>query len=302
MKVGVIGLGKMGSAIAQRLIDGGYEVVGFDPDPAAQLAARQLTVEIVNHVKKMPRNNVREIFLAIPAGKGIDKVLKKLLPWLQKGDIIVDVGDSNFIDSQKRAEMLAGHDVYYLDCGLSGGLQGRGLGFSMTVGGDEGAYRKLEAVWVAIAAPGAVAYVGHSGAGHYVKMIHNGIEYALLESYAEGLQLLHKGQFSQRLDLAQIAGVWNQGATIRSWVLELLTRILERDQEFKHISGVIESGQTVKWALENAKGLNIELPVIKEALKIRKQSRKNGGSYATKLIALLRHEFGGHIIKKVDAE
>jgi len=301
MKIGVIGLGKMGSAIAQRLIDAGYDVVGFDLNPAAQLAARQLTVDIIDTVETMP-TKVREIFISIPAGDAVDDLLKKLLSSLKKGDVVVDVGNSNFLDSQRRAKLLAMHNVFFLDCGLSGGLQGRGLGFCLMVGGDEGAYRKLEAVWAAIAAPGGVAHVGPSGAGHYVKMVHNAIEYALLEAYSEGLELLHAGEFAQHLDLEQIASLWTQGAIVRSWILELLTHILERDQEFKHISGEVAHGPTVEWALNEAKKANIVIPIIKESLMVREQSLKNGGTYATKLVALLRHEFGGHAVKKTDVK
>ena len=218
---------------------------------------------------------------------------------IKGGDILIDGGNSKFTDSIRRAQMLKTENIFFLDCGTSGGLQGRALGFSLMVGGDEVAYTKIHQILVAIAAPGGVGYVGPSGAGHYVKMVHNAIEYALLQAYAEGFQLLKEGSFKDTVfSLEHISGIWLNGSVIRSWILELSNDIFRKyGQKFEDVIGEIAEGGTGRWAVEDAHEHHVPARVIEESLKVREWSRKTGGDYATKIVAMLRHQFGGHEVK-----
>ncbi len=298
MKLGIIGLGKMGNAIAQRAIDGGHQVIGFDPAQEASAQAEQLGVTIVPSVTDVAKH-ARIIWLMIPAGHIVDATLSLLQPHLHKDDIIIDGGNSHFKDSIRRAKDLEQHGIYFLDCGTSGGLQGREIGFSLMVGGDEASYIKIHSLFEAIAAPGGLGLVGPSGAGHYVKMVHNGIEYGLLQAYAEGFQLIKEGDLKKYdPDLEQISRIWSNGAIIRSYILDLAHTIFEQDQELRSISGYIGQNGTGQWAAEDAQENNISVPVLQAALKVRAESEQTGGNYATKIVALLRHAFGGHPLGK----
>lgn len=298
MNVGIIGLGRMGSGIAQRWLEAGYTVIGFDVDALLMQQAQELGVTTVRSAVDVT-HHARIIWLMVPAGPIVDQVLKELLPRLQAGDIIIDGGNSKFTDSIRRAQMLAAHHIFFLDCGTSGGLYGKEHGYSLMVGGSKQAYDTAYPLFAAIAAPGGCGRVGESGAGHYVKMVHNGIEYGMLQAYAEGFQVLKEGSFKdQHLDLHAISDIWLHGAVIRSWLLELARDIFARDQEFKQIKGEIQESGTGRWTVEEAHAHTIPVPVIEESLKVREQSRKNGGNYATKLVALLRNAFGGHAVKK----
>lgn len=298
MNVGIIGLGRMGSGIATRWLEKGYTVIGYDVDAVHAKEAQELGVTTVKSAVEVAYH-ARIIWLMVPAGPIVDAVLKELMPRLEPGDIIIDGGNSKFTDSIRRAQQLAAHQIFFLDCGTSGGLYGREQGYSLMVGGDQQAYETVYPLLVTIAAPGGLGRVGGSGAGHYVKMVHNGIEYGLLQAYAEGFQLLKEGSFKdQQLDLHAISDIWLHGAVIRSWILELAQDIFERDQQFKHISGEIQESGTGRWTVEEAQSHNIPVPVIEESLKVREWSRKTGGNYATKLVALLRNAFGGHAVKK----
>ena len=298
MKFGLIGLGRMGAAIAQRAIDRGHEIIGFDLDADSRINAQNLGVTVVDSLEEVARQT-RIIWLMVPAGNIVDQAIQTLLPHLKKDDIIIDGGNSKFTDSIRRAEELSNKGLFFLDCGTSGGLQAREFGFSLMVGGDEASFLKLHPILEAIAATGAIGLVGPSGAGHYVKMVHNGIEYALLEAYAEGFQLIKEGSFKNKNpDLEQITRIWSNGSIIRSWILDLAHGIFEKEQEFHDISGEIGQSGTGKWTVENAHENKIPVPVIEESLKMREWSEKTGGNYATKIVALLRHSFGGHAINK----
>jgi len=299
MNMGIVGLGRMGNAIAQRLITAGHQVVGFDLDKETLKKAHEIGVETVPSLEDLAFAT-RVIWLMVPVGKAVDDTIGQLIPHMKGGDIIVDGGNSNFHDSIRRAEMLKGQDIFFLDCGTSGGLQGRAIGFSLMVGGDEATYTKIHPLLVDIAAPGGVGYVGPSGAGHYVKMVHNAIEYALLQAYAEGFQLLKQGSFKDIVfDLEHISDIWMNGSVIRSWILELAHDVFEEyGQKFEDISGEIAEGGTGRWAVDDAKEHDVPVQVIEESLKVREWSRETGGDYATKLVAMLRHQFGGHEVKK----
>jgi 6-phosphogluconate dehydrogenase len=298
MKLGIIGLGKMGNAIAQRAIDAGHQVIGFDPSPVACKQAEELGVTIVPSHADIAKH-ARIIWLMVPAGDIVDATLALLQPHLHKDDIIIDGGNSHFKDSIRRAKELEQHGIYFLDCGTSGGLHGREIGFSLMVGGDEASYIKIHSLLESIAAPGGLGLVGPSGAGHYVKMVHNGIEYGLLQAYAEGFQLIKEGDFKKYdPDLEQISRIWSNGAIIRSYILDLAHAIFEQDQELRSISGYVAQNGTGKWAAESAQENDIPVPVLQAALKVRGESEQTGGNYATKIVALLRHAFGGHPLGK----
>jgi len=298
MKIGLIGLGKIGNAVAQRLINANHTVIGFDLDTTACNQAKDLGVVVAENIEMIARQ-ARIIWIFLPAGPSIDQVLRELVPHMASGDIIIDGGNSNYTDSQDRARMLEAFNIFFIDCGTSGGLQGRGNGFCLMVGGDEEAYAKIRPMLEDVAVAGGVGHVGPSGAGHYVKMVHNAIEYAMLEAYGEGMQLLKEGSYKdQHLDLEEISRIWQHGSIIRSWILELLHTVLERDQKLDKVIGEINETGTGRWAVENAKKNGVPVPVIEESLKVRAHSRETGGNFATKVVALLRHEFGGHPYKK----
>ncbi len=297
MKIGIIGLGKMGNAIAFRLLKAGFHVVGFDTNTQARNELAALGGELVDRAELILQQT-QVAWLMVPAGAIIDSVLEQMRPLLKPGAIIVDGGNSHFTDSVRRAKELETLSVSFLDCGVSGGIHGRETGFSIMIGGDHAAFLNLERVFSTLAAPHGYAYLGPSGAGHYVKMVHNGIEYALLESYAEGFSLLKNGSYPQ-LDLEKIASVWDNGAVIRSWILELAENIFAHDQELKNVSGEIASNGTGIWTVQEAHEKKVPVPLIEDSVKIREWSVRTGGNYATKIVALLRNQFGGHPFKKV---
>jgi 6-phosphogluconate dehydrogenase len=243
--------------------------------------------------------NIHIFWLMVPHGELVDQVIAQLRPLLKAGDIVIDGGNSNFSDSMRRAQELALGSINFIDCGTSGGVHGRVHGFCLMVGGNKKAYDHIEPLLHAVAAPDAYAYVGPSGAGHYVKMVHNGIEYGLLQAYAEGFHLLKDGQFKdEHLDLEKIAALWNHGSVIRSWILDLVQNIMKEDQNLHDIKGNVAATGMGKWTVEQAHAMNIPVPVIEESLKVREWSEKTGGNYATKVVAMLRNQFGGHAVSK----
>jgi len=297
MKVGVIGLGKMGSAVVFRLHKAGHDVFGFDIDAALCKRLERSDIACATSYEELA-GNVEVVWLMLPAGTIVDTVIEKVQPYVTKEVIIIDGGNSRFTDSIRRAEECKKYGISYIDCGTSGGLYGQEIGFSLMIGGEFSAFKRVEPIFKAIAMPSGYGYMGPSGAGHYVKMIHNGIEYALMQAYAEGFHLLKEGHY-KGLDLAKIADVWLRGSVIRSWLLELTHTIFKHDQEFKSISGSIGGGSTGQWTVDEAYVQNIPVRLIEDALRIRKESNQTGGNYATKLVALLREQFGGHAVKKI---
>lgn len=292
MKICVIGLGRMGYAIASRLLNDGHEVWGFDTDSNNLQSASSLGVETVSDVSDL-KGFVNIFWLMVPAGQVVDNIINQLLTFAKPGVVIIDGGNSNFNDSVRRYKVLKEKEINFIDCGTSGGVHGKELGFSLMVGGDKNIFDELEPIFRSLTVSGGYAYMGPSGAGHYVKMVHNGIEYALLQSYAEGFHLLKDGQYKD-LDLAKISDVWNHGSIIRSWILDLAHNIFMENQELTDISGKIGENNTGRWTLDEAKNRGVPVDLIERALNIRAMSRKTGGNYATKIVALLRNQFGGH--------
>lgn len=298
MKLGIIGLGRMGSGIAERVINAGHDVIGFDLDANNCAQAEKLGVQVVGSLEQVAQT-CSVVWLMVPPGDVVDKVIAQILPHLTTGAIVVDGGNSNFKDSMRRAQQVAQKQIAYLDCGTSGGLKGREIGYCLMLGGDQTACNKIEPLLKAIATNDGYALVGPSGAGHYVKMVHNGVEYAMLQAYAEGFQLIKEGSFKDAdLDLAIISHVWMHGSVIRSWLLDLAHDVFKEDQKLDAISGEIAEGGTGKWTVQDAQEHNVPVPLIEHSLEVRKWSRESGGNFATKVIAMLRNKFGGHEVKK----
>lgn len=298
MKLGIIGLGRMGMAITERVLKAGHDVVGFDRNEKLRKAAEALGARTVTTADQLP-DHVRVTWLMIPAGQAVDQVIESMLPDMHKGDTIIDGGNSNFHDAVRRYQSLQEHGMHFIDCGTSGGLAGREIGFSLMVGGDEKKYKELEPLFKAIAYQDGYGYMGPSGSGHYVKMVHNGIEYALMEAYGEGFDLLKNGHYKE-LDLSKVARVWNHGGVIRSYLLELTENVFKQDPNLEDVSGEVQESGMGLWTVEEAHKQQVSVKVIEDALEIRKQSRETGGNFGTKLVAMLRNQFGGHEVKKID--
>lgn len=298
MNLGIIGLGKMGHAIAHRVLIDGEVVYGFDVNKKAKEDALNIGVQLVDSITQLPRKT-NLIWLMLPAGELIDKTINELMPHLEPGTIIIDGGNSNFKDSIRRAQLLESYHVHFLDCGTSGGLKGQEVGFSLMIGGKQEVYEQAVPLFKAIASKNGYGHVGPSGAGHYVKMVHNGIEYALMQAYSEGFHIIKDGFYkNDSLNLAQISDIWMHGSIIRSYLLELAHDMFTEDQNLTDISGQIAESGMGLWTLQEAQQHNIQAPTIEDALKVRASSRETGGNFATKIVAMLRNKFGGHDVKK----
>ena len=288
----------MGEALAFRAVRAGFTVFGFDVSADSCATAAKSGVQTVSNIADFAHKSIHVFWLMVPQGELVDKVIMQLRPILKAEDIIIDGGNSKFSDSMRRAQELALENIYFIDCGTSGGVHGRENGFCLMVGGSKKAYEYIQPLLHAVAIPGGYAHVGPSGAGHYVKMVHNGIEYGLLQAYAEGFHVLKDGEFKdEHLDLAAIADLWNHGSVIRSWILELVLNIMKQDQNLENIKGNVAATGMGKWTVEQAHKTNIPVPVIEESLKVREWSENTGGNYATKIVAMLRNQFGGHLVR-----
>lgn len=290
--VGIIGLGAMGQGICYRLRKATIAVIGFDTNLIACTNAQKLGVSIASSIENLA-SSCSIIWLMIPAGNTVTETITLLTNYIAPNSIIIDGGNSNFHDSLKNSQTLERNGSFFLDCGTSGGLAGKENGYCCMVGGQRDAFDRCEFIFKALAAPKGYVYVGPSGSGHYVKMVHNGIEYALLQAYAEGFQLLQEGSY-KNLNLAAIANVWEHGSIIRSHILELMKNVLIQNPNLSTISGVVDSTGMGQWTIEEAQAHNIPVQLIEDALKIRELSHQTGGSTATKFVALLRNAFGGH--------
>ncbi len=297
MELGIIGLGRMGANMSERLVLGGHRVIGYDRSPEAiQRIVDQGAAgahSLADFIKQLTAP--RAIWLMVPAGAPVDDTIEQLLPHLQKGDIIVDGGNSNYKETLRRAAQLKSQHISFVDAGTSGGIWGLKVGYCMMVGGDKEAVDRLEPVFKTLAPPDGYAHVGPSGAGHFVKMVHNGIEYGMLQAYGEGFELLKSSSFE--LDLGKIAHLWNQGSVVRSWLLELAERAFQKDPDLSSIRGYVEDSGEGRWTIQEAIEKSVPAPVLTLSLLARFASRQDD-SFAAKLIAALRNEFGGHPVKK----
>ncbi len=299
MKIGMIGLGKMGANMTQRLLQGGHQVVVFDLNKEAVATAVAHGAIAAPQVTDFPTllDVPSVVWVMVPAGGPLEEIVANLAEVLAPGDIIVDGGNNNYQDTMRRARWLYEKGVYFVDVGTSGGVWGLEQGYSMMVGGHEEAVAHLRPVLETLApAPDqGWGHVGPSGAGHFVKMVHNGIEYGLMQAYAEGFEIL-KTKESFDLDLYQVADIWRSGSVIRSWLLELTANALADDPHLSDIRGWVDDSGTGRWTVFEAIDLDIPAPVITAALQARFVSRQEE-SYAAKLLAAMRNQFGGHAVK-----
>jgi 6-phosphogluconate dehydrogenase len=298
MKLGFVGLGKMGANMVERLLRDGHEVVVYNrsPEPVALAVSKGATAaqSLKDLVSKLPGRKV--VWLMVPAGNPVDENIGKLLELLQPDDIIIDGGNSNYKDSQARAKRTKGNKIHYLDCGTSGGIWGLANGYSLMSGGDQEASEYVYPIYRSLAPEGGYTYCGESGAGHFVKMIHNGIEYGMMQSYAEGIEIMEKSPF--KLDLAAITSGWQYGSVVRSWLLELLVVAFKADPKLEGISDYVPDSGEGRWTVEAAIEFDVPAPVITTSLYSRFRSRQEE-SFAMKVLAALRNRFGGHdIVKK----
>ena len=296
MQLGLIGLGRMGSGMTVRLLQGGHQVMVYDrvPEAGAALAGKGATATSSLEDLGQKLEAPRILWLMIPAGPPVDDTIQELSSTLSPGDVIIDGGNSNYKDSIRRAEALRSEQIEYLDVGVSGGIWGLKVGFNLMIGGNQAVFQQAEPIFKTLAPPDGYAYVGASGAGHYSKMVHNGIEYSMLQSYAEGFEILKAAPFG--FDLEQLAKLWNHGSVIRSWLLELAQAAFEQDPQLSHIRGYVDDSGEGRWTLQEAIDHAVPAPALAMSLFMRFRSRQDV-SFSDKVIAALRNEFGGHPVK-----
>jgi 6-phosphogluconate dehydrogenase len=300
MEIAMIGLGRMGANMAQRLMRGGHKVVGFDPAEAARAVLEKNGAQTAATLEQMVAKLTapRIIWLMVPAGQITDSTITNLVPLLAPGDTIIDGGNSNYRDTQRRAAMVAQHKIQYVDSGTSGGIWGLAEGYSLMIGGDEGVVERLRPIFETLAPAKDQGWgrVGPVGSGHYTKMVHNGIEYGMMQAYAEGFSILqHKSEF--KLDLHQVAEIWRYGSVVRSWLLDLTADALDKNPTLAGIAPYVADSGEGRWTVADAIDLGVSAPVITLSLLERLRSRDND-SFSDKLLAAMRNEFGGHEIKK----
>jgi 6-phosphogluconate dehydrogenase len=286
VKLGMVGLGRMGGNMTERLREHGHEVSSYAQHGGGTATSLE---QLVSQLEP-----TRVVWLMIPAGAPTEESVAELLDLLEQGDVIVDGGNSNFRDSQRRAATAAERGIQFIDAGVSGGIWGRELGYGLMVGGERDAIAVVEPALQSLAPEGGYAHVGPSGAGHFVKMVHNGVEYGLMQAYAEGFELMHASEFD--LDLEAIAELWRHGTVVRSWLLDLLARALKEDPGLEGIRGYVEDSGEGRWTVEQAIESAVPLHVITAALYARFASRQDE-SFAAKVNAALRNQFGGHAVR-----
>ncbi len=295
MQIGMIGLGRMGMNMAKRLLKGKHNVVVYNRtlekvkkmEKEGAIGANSLE-ELVKKLKAP-----RVIWLMLPAGETIDDHIEKLLPLLSKGDTIIDGGNSYYKDDVRRAKSLEHSGVHYMDAGVSGGIWGLKVGYCTMVGGNKKIFKKIEPFIKTLAPKGGYLHCGDVGSGHFVKMVHNGIEYALMEAYGEGFEILKASPYSDNLNFGKVAHLWNQGSVVRSWLLELLESVFKRDPNLANIQGYVEDSGEGRWTVQQAIDTGVSATAIAHALFKRFESRQED-LFSDKVLAGLRYEFGGH--------
>lgn len=299
MKLGMVGLGRMGMNMVRRLLKGGHKVVAYNRSPEK---TRQIMKEGAQGVFSLPElvqalQPPRIVWLMLPAGKPVEEYITQLADLLSKGDIIVEGGNSFYQDDLRHAGELKPKGIHYLDVGVSGGIWGLKIGYCLMIGGERKIYKFLEPIFKSLAPRDGYLYCGSTGAGHFVKMTHNGIEYGLMSAYGEGFDLLLNSPYGAELNLAKVAHLWNQGSVVRSWLLELLASALKKDPHLSSIKGYVEDSGEGRWTVQQAINSAVPTPVIACSLFQRFRSRQTD-SFADKILAALRQEFGGHRVIK----
>ena len=304
MEIGIVGLGRMGGNMARRLARGGVRIVGFDPDASVResLAAEGVIEPAASAIALVHALSPRRVvWLMVPAGTTTELAVQECWPEMQRGDVLVDGGNANYKDSQRRAAAVATAGVEFVDCGVSGGVWGLDNGYAMMFGGSAQAAQAVEP-FIRLLAPApdrGWLHCGPAGSGHFAKMIHNGIEYGLMEAYAEGFEVLYKSKFP--LDLHQVCKVWNRGSVIRSWLLELAEGLFETENDLRGIQPYVEDSGEGRWTIHAAMEADAPVPVIAAALFARFASR-DPVNFSARFAAGLRNQFGGHTIQRADAK
>jgi len=298
MRLAMIGLGRMGGNMSERLMKGGHEVLVFDRKAETRQHYVSLGAAAATSITEIPTKlkSPRIVWIMVPAGKPVDETIASLLPGMSKGDVIIDGGNSNFHDTMRRATELQTKGIHFVDSGTSGGIWGLANGYCLMIGASQEAFNLCEPIFKTLAPADGYAYMGPPGSGHYVKMVHNGIEYGMLQAYAEGYEILHASR-DFKLDLHKIAAVWNHGSVVRSWLNELAELAFEKDRELSALRGYVEDSGEGRWTVQEAIDLDVPAPVITLSLLTRLRSRQ-ADSFSAKVIAALRNEFGGHAVKK----
>ncbi|MWV54631.1 phosphogluconate dehydrogenase (NAD(+)-dependent, decarboxylating) [Chlorobium phaeovibrioides] len=293
MQAGFIGLGKMGFNMALQLLEHGHELVVFDLTEQAVSRMEEAGAIPADSVADLASrlSSPRVIWLMVPAGDAVDATIRDLLTQLQEGDIVVDGGNSRYQDSRRRAVELAGVGIRFLDVGTSGGLEGARHGACTMVGGEKDAYLCVEPLLKDLCVPGGYGYMGSSGAGHYAKMVHNGIEYGMMQAIGEGFELMQAGEFG--FDMEEVSRVWANGSVIRSWLMDLAHQAFQKDGSLGYLEGTIADSGEGRWTVEAALERDVSVPVIASALFRRYRSRSDN-NFSDRVVAALRHEFGGH--------
>jgi 6-phosphogluconate dehydrogenase len=302
MDIAMLGLGRMGGNMARRLLRGGHRVVMWNrsPEVAEQIKAEEQGGEAAHTVGDLAAllASPRHAWMMLPAGQPTEEMMDRLLGVLSAGDTIIDGGNTNYKDTQRRAALAKSRGLNYVDVGVSGGIWGLGVGYGMMVGGEAAAVQRLRPIFetLAPATDQGWAHLGPSGAGHYAKMVHNGIEYGIMQAFAEGFEILRaRKEFGY--DLYQVAEAWRYGTVIRSWLLDLTAAALKDDPELANLQPFVQDSGEGRWTIQEAIDLDVPAPVITQALFHRFYSRSNG-DYASKLLAAMRNQFGGHAVKK----
>ncbi|GAB3204423.1 6-phosphogluconate dehydrogenase [Pontibacter aydingkolensis] len=297
MQIGLIGLGKMGYNLALNLRDHQHEVVAYDiaRETIDSIAKEGITPAYTIPEVAQKLTGRKAVWIMVPAGDPVDAVIEQLVPHLQQGDIIIDGGNSNYKDSIKRAEMLKSSGIFLLDCGTSGGLTGARNGACTMIGGEQDAFAYCEEIFRDVSVEKGYLHVGKPGSGHFVKMIHNGVEYGMMQAIAEGFEVLHKSDFD--MDYKEVARVWNHGSVVRSWLMELVENAFSKDPELSGIKGIMHSSGEGKWTVETALDMQVATPVIAMSLLMRYRSYETD-TFSGKVVAALRNEFGGHKVEK----
>jgi len=297
MQLGFVGLGRMGLNMVTRLVRGGHQIVAYDRSADAVARAEAAGASGVSSLEALAQalDAPRGVWVMVPAGDPTESTVTALGSLLSAGDAIIDGGNTRFHDDVRRAQALAAKKIDYVDAGTSGGIWGLQEGYCLMVGGDAAVCARLEPIFLTLAPPDGYLRVGDHGAGHYVKMIHNGIEYGLMQAYAEGFELMHESEY--KIDLAAVAALWDHGSVVRSWLLQLTARALAQDPDLAGLKGEVEDSGEGRWTLHEAIDRGVPLPALAAALYTRFRSRQDD-PFGNRLLAALRQQFGGHAVKK----
>jgi 6-phosphogluconate dehydrogenase len=297
MQIAIVGLGRMGGNMVRRLLGGGHQVIAYDRDAAAvEKLAKEGAIgasSLADVVAKL--TGTKAVWVMVPSGKPTEDTIGELAKLLSPNDVVIDGGNSNFRDSMRHAAELATKKLRFLDAGTSGGIWGLEVGYCLMVGGDKSAYDHVLPALTTLAPKDGLGYFGKAGAGHFCKMVHNGIEYAMMQSYAEGFELMKASEFGY--DLRQVTKVWNRGSVVRSWLLELAERAFEKDPELSTLKAWVDDSGEGRWTVNEAVAHAVAVPTIAAALFARFVSRQES-SFSMRVLSALRNEFGGHAVKK----